>query len=331
MDDQTLLGLFGGNEESLEHYKSLRKLYEQSSGDDEMEEGDPTVDSELQRREERACSEEVAGIERCDYNLDKVLGVSEDVSYGDFTDPLNNSSLNTDQPKLSVQEHSAVFKPLDDVLYLNGEMYGFHSKQTALDEVGGKDEECLGQALDSMETEVSRSFVCGEHGCNKKFSSLSAYESHYHSCHHFVCSTCRRVLVSSFMLDIHIQENHDSYFNILCTRIDMYQCLLENCGLKFRTPDLRKDHLVKVHKYPANFSFHKPIFEKKSAVSPNKPVNEMEFEGCKDVTEERSGVTQVKPNKIPAKVCFGRGQSRSFQRRPHQKKRLNIEKPMEER
>ena len=161
MDDQTLLGLFGGNQESLEHYKSLRKLYEQSSGDDEMEEGDPTVGSELQRREERVCSEEVAGIEHCDYNSDKVLGVSEDVScedvsYGDFTDPLNNSSLSTDQPKPSVQEHSAVFKPLDDVLYLNGEMYGFHSKQTALDEVGGKDEECLGQALDSMETEVSR-------------------------------------------------------------------------------------------------------------------------------------------------------------------------------
>lgn len=290
MDDETLLHLFGGNLESLKHFKLLRKLHKETrcNNDNICEEGS-------------IVSEEM-----------NVTCVTEDE-----VEPSHKSS----------NMHSAVLRPMDDVLYLDGEIFGYQTKQTALD-LEDKKEEDFAIDKDSMDTEDSRLFECGQQGCTKKFSSLATYESHYHSCHHFVCATCRRVFVSSFMLDVHIQENHDSYFQILSSRIDMYQCLLESCGLKFRTQDLRKDHLVNIHKYPSNFSFHKPISEKRCEILPNNLRTEKEFQ-LVDKTSE-AGKTETKTKKIPPSVCFGRGQQRSFQRRPRQKKRLNVEKPMDD-
>ncbi|XP_061546284.1 zinc finger protein 511 isoform X2 [Phycodurus eques] len=77
-----------------------------------------------------------------------------------------------------------------------------------------------------------------------------------------VCSICRRSLPTSRLLDIHIQEWHDSVFMVLAQRQDMYQCLVEGCEHKFRTITLRKDHLVQIHKYPPDFRFDKPKRER---------------------------------------------------------------------
>ncbi|TDH01177.1 hypothetical protein EPR50_G00177880 [Perca flavescens] len=52
-------------------------------------------------------------------------------------------------------------------------------------------------------------------------------------------------LPSARLLDIHIQEWHDSLFTILAQRQDLYQCLVEGCGQKFRTSKHRKDHLIR--------------------------------------------------------------------------------------
>ncbi|XP_034537238.1 zinc finger protein 511 [Notolabrus celidotus] len=101
-------------------------------------------------------------------------------------------------------------------------------------------------------------FACHISGCSAVFSTLEEYEHHYNSLHRHMCSSCRRSLPSARLLDIHIQEWHDSLFTILAQRQDMYQCLVEGCGQKFRTSQHRKDHLIKIHKYPPDFRFDKP-------------------------------------------------------------------------
>nr|XP_046209463.1 zinc finger protein 511 isoform X2 [Oncorhynchus gorbuscha] len=100
-------------------------------------------------------------------------------------------------------------------------------------------------------------FRCSIPGCSQVFSTVEDYEHHYNTLHRHVCSSCQRSLPSARLLDIHIQEWHDSLFSILAERQDMYQCLVEGCGSKFRTREQRKDHMIKIHKYPSDFMFDK--------------------------------------------------------------------------
>ncbi|XP_071248715.1 zinc finger protein 511 isoform X3 [Salvelinus alpinus] len=100
-------------------------------------------------------------------------------------------------------------------------------------------------------------FRCHISGCSQVFSTVEDYEHHYNTLHRHVCSSCQRSLPSARLLDIHIQEWHDSLFSILAERQDMYQCLVEGCGLKYRTREQRKDHMIKIHKYPSDFMFDK--------------------------------------------------------------------------
>lgn len=115
---------------------------------------------------------------------------------------------------------------------------------------------------DSPKLSVS-AFGCHISSCRQVFSSVEDYEHHYNSLHKHVCCSCQRSLPSARLLDIHIQEWHDSLFMILAQRQDMYQCLVEGCGLKFRTSKQRKDHLIKIHKYPPDFRFDKAKKSKK--------------------------------------------------------------------
>lgn len=97
---------------------------------------------------------------------------------------------------------------------------------------------------------------CGAVGCSQTFSSLLGYENHYNSAHRHTCLTCHRALPSAFLLDVHIQENHDPLFAILVDKQSMYRCLVESCLQKFESPDSRRQHMIKVHHYPSNFRFH---------------------------------------------------------------------------
>uniref|UniRef100_H0WGU5 C2H2-type domain-containing protein n=1 Tax=Otolemur garnettii TaxID=30611 RepID=H0WGU5_OTOGA len=101
-------------------------------------------------------------------------------------------------------------------------------------------------------------FTCQVAGCCEVFDALHDYEHHYHTLHGNVCSFCRRAFPSGHLLDAHILEWHDSLFQILSERQDMYQCLVEGCTEKFKTSKARKDHLVKLHLYPTDFRFDKP-------------------------------------------------------------------------
>ncbi|KAL2083051.1 hypothetical protein ACEWY4_020824 [Coilia grayii] len=100
-------------------------------------------------------------------------------------------------------------------------------------------------------------FCCHISGCSQRFDTLEGYEHHYSTLHRHVCATCRRCLPSARLLDIHIQEWHDSLFTVMAQKQSMYQCLVEGCNLKFSSSVQRKDHLIRTHSYPADFRFDK--------------------------------------------------------------------------
>lgn len=64
-------------------------------------------------------------------------------------------------------------------------------------------------------------FACHITGCCAVLKTLEEYEHHYNSLHRHVCCSCRRSFPSARLLDIHIQEWHDSLFTLLAAKQDM--------------------------------------------------------------------------------------------------------------
>ncbi|XP_038593886.1 zinc finger protein 511 [Micropterus salmoides] len=149
----------------------------------------------------------------------------------------------------------------------------------------------ISEAHDKPTASVSE-FACHIAGCRTVFSTLEEYEHHYNSLHRHVCCSCRRSLPSARLLDIHIQEWHDSLFTILAQKQDMYQCLVEGCGQKFRTSKHRKDHLIRIHKYPPDFRFDKPKKDKGTRETKRPQQKDTAMEVVDDVCESE-GVCEV--------------------------------------
>ncbi|KAL2906973.1 hypothetical protein RDABS01_005683 [Bienertia sinuspersici] len=112
------------------------------------------------------------------------------------------------------------------------------------------------QLLDMEDHE--REFFCPIVGCGARLTSLEGFEDHYNACHTASCSVCHKAYPTQRLLSIHVSEVHDSYFKAKVSRgYAMYECLLENCELKFKSYKARHQHLVDRHKFPTTFEFHK--------------------------------------------------------------------------
>jgi hypothetical protein len=48
-----------------------------------------------------------------------------------------------------------------------------------------------------------------------KFSQLLDSEAHYNAVHRHACSVCKKSLPSAHLLELHVTESHDSYFQVL--------------------------------------------------------------------------------------------------------------------
>ncbi|XP_056617122.1 zinc finger protein 511 [Triplophysa dalaica] len=186
-------------------------------------------------------------------------------------------------------------------------------------------------------------FRCHIAGCKQFFDTLEGYEHHYNALHRNVCSSCKRSFPSNRLLDVHILEWHDSLFQVMAEKQCMYECLVEGCGLKFKTSKERKDHLIKTHSYPADFRFDRAkksgrIRERKTLLqndaqmevcetSANQPEKSesMDFsltpetENVKRTVEtEPMNTTNPKPlysYRVPSSICFGHGSVRGFRGR----------------
>ncbi|XP_006880176.1 PREDICTED: zinc finger protein 511 [Elephantulus edwardii] len=166
-------------------------------------------------------------------------------------------------------------------------------------------------------------FPCQVAGCSQAFDTLESYEHHYHTLHRSVCSICKRAFPSSHLLDSHLLEWHDSFFQVLAEKQDMYQCLVEGCEEKFKTSRDRKDHMVRHHLYPTDFRFDKPKKNKGYLPATAEALGSHGEHSEGDVMEVCSeghempptvpvGETELLPSRVPATICFGQGASRGF-------------------
>ena len=98
-------------------------------------------------------------------------------------------------------------------------------------------------------------FSCQAPGCREVFSQLHESELHYNAVHRHACSVCRKSLPSPHLLELHIQEAHDSFFAVVSDRKPSYQCFLPTCPHVSWTPEVRHEHVVQEHKFPPDFRF----------------------------------------------------------------------------
>ncbi|RVE45556.1 hypothetical protein evm_009821 [Chilo suppressalis] len=96
---------------------------------------------------------------------------------------------------------------------------------------------------------------CNVPGCSFTAETLLEFENHYNGCHRYTCGQCKKVLPSPHLLDLHIQETHDSFFAVMAERKPSYCCYIEECKEKFTNAEDRMEHCVKIHKIPKDFRF----------------------------------------------------------------------------
>lgn len=102
------------------------------------------------------------------------------------------------------------------------------------------------------------SILCSVDGCNRTFSSLSSLETHLHSQHIHQCNQCKRSFPSERLLSLHLSEQHDTFFSLLCKKKASFECLVDGCCVVCWTKSDRHQHLVELHKYPAQYDFDAP-------------------------------------------------------------------------
>lgn len=111
--------------------------------------------------------------------------------------------------------------------------------------------------IDSLDSVQIAEFTCHVKGCSKTFTNPMQFNRHFDMLHKFRCEHCYRNFPSNYLLGLHLQENHDSFFEAQKEKgLAVYECIIESCSEKFTTEELRKKHLVKTHKYPADFRFN---------------------------------------------------------------------------
>ncbi|XP_065345580.1 protein lethal(2)k10201 [Cloeon dipterum] len=147
-------------------------------------------------------------------------------------------------------------------------------------------------------------FICEVHGCSKKLSSSLELNQHYNVFHRYECTVCRKHLASAHLLDIHICESHDTFFELQASKKPMYSCFVAECSEKSWNAKERLAHCVDVHHYPTNFRLDK-VPRSKSRNNPN----------GMDVDKADTPVNNVKPKNQPKKKSQTR-ESNASQKAP---------------
>ncbi|KMT09695.1 hypothetical protein BVRB_6g131450 [Beta vulgaris subsp. vulgaris] len=191
------------------------------------------------------------------------------------------------------------------------------AKQIALDL--GVDEK---QQLLDLE-EFGRDIFCPIAGCGSWLKSLDGFEDHYNACHTASCSVCRKAYPTQRLLSIHVSEMHDSYFKAKVARgYAVYECLVETCGLKFKSDRDRHQHLVDKHKFPITFEFHKKTHLSKKqrqkhwhkqALYKEEASDAMLLEDQDTLESLTSAISQLSTSdSVPSSISFGRRHSRGL-------------------
>ncbi|XP_064096949.1 zinc finger protein 511-like isoform X2 [Macrobrachium nipponense] len=165
--------------------------------------------------------------------------------------------------------------------------------------------------------------ICSIPQCKQSFDTVAEHAAHQRICHSFMCSSCHNSFPTDHLLDLHLQEVHDSYFFVMAQKKPMYRCLLETCTEVFQDQKERKVHCINDHKFPSDFRYD-PSWRKLGKVSKNsKDKKQQEFSSSMDCDEietkdsdaqERSTSFINKRESLHITRTFGTGIPRGFPR-----------------
>ncbi|CAI5490086.1 unnamed protein product [Closterium sp. Naga37s-1] len=75
---------------------------------------------------------------------------------------------------------------------------------------------------------------CPIPGCHVVVQGALALDAHHQAMHRAMCATCSKAFPSNRLLNIHVAEAHDSFFQAKVARgVAMYECLVETCTHRF--------------------------------------------------------------------------------------------------
>eukprot|EP00521_Asterionellopsis_glacialis_P006494 CAMPEP_0195282004 /NCGR_PEP_ID=MMETSP0707-20130614/1078_1 /TAXON_ID=33640 /ORGANISM="Asterionellopsis glacialis, Strain CCMP134" /LENGTH=296 /DNA_ID=CAMNT_0040340953 /DNA_START=24 /DNA_END=914 /DNA_ORIENTATION=- len=147
-------------------------------------------------------------------------------------------------------------RPIDDPFFADGDRVAHGNESSTLAMFYFEDrfiETEMPEERDS-ENRISREFRFPCSACTETFGSISECEAHFEECHLFECHICASVFPSSFLLDLHLEEAHDSFFAAAVeSRKARYRCLLPECPHSFDSKQGRLKHLRQQHGYPRWF------------------------------------------------------------------------------
>ncbi|CAG9808903.1 unnamed protein product [Chironomus riparius] len=115
----------------------------------------------------------------------------------------------------------------------------------------------------------------------------------------YTCEFCKKNLLSSHLLDLHVSENHDSFFELQKSRKPSFQCFLEACQFLSNDSDERKNHCISQHKFPHDFPFENSHVKKqepevgKKKSSPVSQIKNFHFGHRSQKTFKSSGQTKI--------------------------------------
>ncbi|GAB6027458.1 hypothetical protein CHUAL_001717 [Chamberlinius hualienensis] len=164
-------------------------------------------------------------------------------------------------------------------------------------------------------------FSCNVAGCMKIFSTVYDYEWHYNNTHRHVCKDCKKLFPTAYLLECHVLEKHDSMFQLLIHKQNMFKCLVEGCKLDFKSAEIRKNHLIKDHNFSSNFRFgcfgtadisKSRKSQLKSKTKENEDLMEVTPSSSAELTAPTERIIVYSPKKIPKNICFGYGTSKGF-------------------
>lgn len=147
----------------------------------------------------------------------------------------------------------------DDVFFVNGDRLALQSSDALVISYIEEKEDFQRKEKDQHINDTNDTHTGANHECNNPKSiydtcddfQLPLHEIDYH------CSQCHNIYPNDHLLDLHIQEIHDSYFQIKLSRKKeaQYSCLVLNCKDLFWNDFDRRKHLMNVHGYPNWFRF----------------------------------------------------------------------------
>mmetsp|Transcript_38234 Transcript_38234/g.83117 ORF Transcript_38234/g.83117 Transcript_38234/m.83117 type:complete len:326 (+) Transcript_38234:463-1440(+) len=162
-----------------------------------------------------------------------------------------SSTSNTYASRKRIRPCDAFFAPGDRIALhdANTQVFFYTEEGEAVDEHVS--------THDAESTRDSNHYPCSHAGCTEVYATLEECDVHYLNTHMLECGQCHAILPNAHLLDLHLQEEHDSFFASAVSRGQAsYHCLESGCPFEFCDEETRQSHLRETHCYPKWFRFH---------------------------------------------------------------------------